>query len=89
MAGRTFEQTTPDGVQADTGAAVAWLRDAGCSSVFTVGFCFGGRHSWLAAASGHDLRGAIGFYGRPGPGSAMALPGRPSAPGSWTRRSSA
>ena len=62
------QQTTAEGVQADTGAAVAWLRDAGCSSVFTVGFCFGGRHSWLAAAAGHGLRGAIGFYGRPGPG---------------------
>ena len=62
------QQTTADGVQADTGAAVAWLREAGCSSVFTVGFCFGGRHSWLAAAGGHGLRGAIGFYGRPGPG---------------------
>jgi carboxymethylenebutenolidase len=36
-------------------------------SVFTLGFCFGGRHSWLAAASGRDLAGAIGFYGRPGP----------------------
>jgi carboxymethylenebutenolidase len=62
------EQTTSDGVQADTGAAVAWLRDAGCTSVFTVGFCFGGRHSWLAAASAHGLTGAIGFYGRPGRG---------------------
>ena len=38
-------------------------------TVFTVGFCFGGRNSWLAAASGHVLAGAIGFYGRPGPGS--------------------
>ena len=62
------QQTTADGVQADTSAGVAWLRGAGCSSVFTVGFCFGGRHSWLAAAAGHGLRGAIGFYGRPGPG---------------------
>jgi carboxymethylenebutenolidase len=34
--------------------------------VFTVGFCMGGRVSWLAAASGHGLAGAIGFYGRPG-----------------------
>jgi carboxymethylenebutenolidase len=31
----------------------------------SVGFCFGGRNSWLAAASGHGLAGAIGFYGRP------------------------
>ena len=60
-------QTTPDGVQADVGAAVAYLRPAS-STVFTVGFCFGGRNSWLAAAGGHGLAGAIGFYGRPGPG---------------------
>ena len=62
------EQTTPESVQADTGAAVAWLRAHGCYAVFTVGFCFGGRHSWLAAAGGHRLRGAVGFYGRPGTG---------------------
>ena len=62
------EQTTPAGVQADTAAGVAWLREAGSLSIFTVGFCFGGRHSWLAAAGGHSLAGAIGFYGRPGPG---------------------
>jgi carboxymethylenebutenolidase len=62
------EQTTGEGVQADTRAAVEWLRSNGAASVFTVGFCFGGRHSWLAAASGHSLAGAIGFYGRPGEG---------------------
>ena len=62
------EQTPPDGVQADVAAAVAHLRGAGCEHVFTVGFCFGGRNSWLAAASGHGLAGAVGFYGRPGPG---------------------
>ena len=59
------EQTTQEGVQADVAAAVAWLRDHGVATVFTVGFCFGGRNSWLAAASGHGLAGAIGFYGRP------------------------
>jgi carboxymethylenebutenolidase len=62
------DQTTPEGIQADVGAAVAYLRspDGGsCRSVFTVGFCFGGRNSWLAAASGHGLGGAIGFYGMP------------------------
>jgi carboxymethylenebutenolidase len=62
------EQTTEDGVQADTRASVEWLRSAGCGSVFTVGFCFGGRQSWLAAAAGHGLAGAVGFYGRPGAG---------------------
>jgi carboxymethylenebutenolidase len=34
--------------------------------VFAVGFCFGGRNAWLAAASGHGLAGAVGFYGMPG-----------------------
>jgi carboxymethylenebutenolidase len=60
------EKTTDEGVQADTRAAVEWLRDRGVTSVFTVGFCFGGRKSWLAAAAGHGLAGAVGFYGRPG-----------------------
>jgi len=58
-------QTTPDGVQADVAAVVEHLRAAGCTSIFTVGFCFGGRNSWLAAAGGHGLAGAIGFYGMP------------------------
>ena len=61
------QQTTPAGVQADVAACVARLRAAGCGRIFTVGFCFGGRNSWLAATSGHELSGAIGFYGRPGP----------------------
>jgi len=58
-------QTTPEGIQADVGAAVARLRAEGLSSVFTVGFCFGGRNSWLSAAGGHGLAGAVGFYGMP------------------------
>jgi carboxymethylenebutenolidase len=62
------QQTTPEGVQADVRAAAEHLRARGCEQVVTVGFCFGGRHSWLAAASGHDLACAVGFYGRPGPG---------------------
>jgi len=57
---------TPEGVQADVAAAGAHLRAEGCTSVFTVGFCFGGRNSWLAAAAGHGLAGAVGFYGMPG-----------------------
>ena len=62
------QQTTPQSVQADVAASVAALRSPGCEMIFTVGFCMGGRHSWLAAASVHELAGAIGFYGRPGPG---------------------
>jgi carboxymethylenebutenolidase len=63
-----FQQTTQAGIQADVAAAVARLRTEGCEAIFAVGFCFGGRNSWLAAASGHGLSGAVGFYGRPGPG---------------------
>src|SRR2546421_7202073 len=43
-------ETTEDGIQADVRAAVEYLRSADAASVFTVGFCFGGRNSWLAAA---------------------------------------
>jgi len=59
-------RTTPEGIQQDTRAAVDFLRSpdgGGCTAIFTVGFCFGGRNSWLAAAAGHGLAGAVGFYG--------------------------
>ncbi len=62
--------TSQEHIQADVAAAVDYLRshDGGSArAVFTVGFCFGGRNSWLAAASGHGLAGAVGFYGNPGP----------------------
>ncbi len=64
-------QTRAPSIAADARAAVDYLRSpagGSCSSVFTVGFCFGGAQSWLQAANGHGLAGAIGFYGRPGPG---------------------
>src|SRR5882762_2029057 len=60
------EQTTTDGIQADVGAAIGSLRAKGARAIFTVGFCFGGRNSWLSAAGGHGLAGAVGFYGHPG-----------------------
>lgn len=59
------DRTTDDSVQADTRAGVEKLRALGVTAVFTVGFCFGGRASWVAAASGHGLAGAVGFYGAP------------------------
>ncbi|MDX6440731.1 MAG: carboxymethylenebutenolidase [Gaiellaceae bacterium] len=59
------QQTKPELVQADVAAAVEDLRALGCKAIFTVGFCMGGRNSWLAAASGHGLNGAVGFYGFP------------------------
>jgi carboxymethylenebutenolidase len=57
-------QTTAEGIQADVRAAVERLGSK-TRATFTVGFCFGGRNSWLAAASGHGLAGAVGFYGMP------------------------
>ena len=64
------QATTPEGIQRDVGAAVKFLEtgDTATPAIFTVGFCFGGRHSWLAAAAGHELAGAVGFYGRPSVG---------------------
>src|SRR5712691_9378862 len=44
------DATTDDGVQADARAAVEHLRSLGVQSVFSVGFCFGGRASWVGAA---------------------------------------
>jgi len=63
-------QATQEHIQADVAAAVEWLRShegGSARAIATVGFCFGGRNSWLAAASGHGLAGAVGFYGNPGP----------------------
>jgi len=60
------QQLTHEQVQADVAACVRDLRSLGCTSIFTVGFCFGGSGSWAAAAWGHGLAAAVGFYGRPG-----------------------
>jgi carboxymethylenebutenolidase len=60
--------TTPETLQADIAAAVAFLKgkDGGAvRSVFSVGFCFGGALSYLQAASGLGYAGVIGFYGWP------------------------
>ena len=62
------EKTTPAEINADVAAAVEWLRSpdgGGVRTVFTVGFCYGGAHSWRQSAAGHGLAGAIGFYGVP------------------------
>ena len=59
------EQTTTPTVQADVAACIAHLREHGARTIFTVGFCFGGRQSWLAAADQDGLAGAVGFYGPP------------------------
>jgi carboxymethylenebutenolidase len=57
-------QTRVEQVQADTAAAIATLRErTGVTSVVTVGFCFGGAQSFMAATSEElGLDGAVGFY---------------------------
>ena len=57
------QQTTWAGISADITAAVAALRDDGVERVATIGFCMGGRMSFLAATLGLDLAGVIGLYG--------------------------
>jgi carboxymethylenebutenolidase len=61
------DQCRPETIAADVAAAVAHVRapeGGAATSVFTVGFCFGGRNSFNQAARGHGLAGVIGFYGR-------------------------
>jgi carboxymethylenebutenolidase len=61
-------QTRPETVDADVAAAVTYLRTAAGGNpdrIYTLGFCFGGRVSFLQAAAGLGLAGVIGFYGWP------------------------
>lgn len=60
--------TRPATLNADVAAAAAHLRSAAGGAVeriYTIGFCFGGRLSFLQAASGIEAAGVIGFYGWP------------------------
>ena len=60
-------RTTPEGIDADVSAAVGYLRERTTADlpVVTVGFCFGGSHSWRLAGGDVDLAGCAGFYGKP------------------------
>jgi carboxymethylenebutenolidase len=71
--------TTWDGISTDIKAGVEELRAPDGDrpaprSVFTIGFCMGGRMSFLAATLGLDLAGVIGLYGT------LAGPWRNDAP---------
>ena len=59
-----FEGLTDDGILADVDAAVAHLESLGLDhhQVGIVGFCMGGRVSFLVAAR-RTLGAAVGFYG--------------------------
>jgi carboxymethylenebutenolidase len=59
------QATTVEQVQADALAAREALAErTGAGAVVTVGFCFGGMHSFLAGANEElALSGVVGFYG--------------------------
>jgi carboxymethylenebutenolidase len=61
-------QTTWTGLEADIRAgfeALAAGREGAARRYFTIGFCFGGRLSFLASTLELDLAGVVGFYGPP------------------------
>lgn len=62
------KETTEAGIAADVRAAADHLRSergGAVQTLVTVGFCFGGSHSWAQAALLEGLDGAIGLYGQP------------------------
>jgi carboxymethylenebutenolidase len=60
-------RTTAEGIDGDIAAAIDYLRGRTRADlpVITVGFCFGGSHSWRQSGGRLDLAGCAGFYGRP------------------------
>jgi carboxymethylenebutenolidase len=58
-------ETTPEQIQADVAAAIELLKTrTDATQVVTVGFCFGGAQSFLAATNADlDLDAVVGFYG--------------------------
>jgi carboxymethylenebutenolidase len=61
------QQTTWAGIAADVRAAAAEVRADGdrVGSLFTIGFCMGGRAAFVTPTLGLGLAGAIGLYGSP------------------------
>ncbi|HEU5203151.1 MAG TPA: dienelactone hydrolase family protein [Candidatus Limnocylindrales bacterium] len=59
------DATTLAGLTADVLAGAAYLRESSAQAterLFTIGFCFGGRLSFLAATLGLDIAGSIGVH---------------------------
>jgi carboxymethylenebutenolidase len=63
-----MDRVTYAGLRADIRAAVEHLRSLGSGHpIFTIGFCFGGKVSFLASTFGLDLAGVIGLHAGLGP----------------------
>ncbi|MGH2758755.1 MAG: dienelactone hydrolase family protein [Actinomycetota bacterium] len=63
-------KTSAETVALDVTAAMERLRSkegGAATAIYTVGFCFGGRHSFNQSAQQDGLAGVIGFYGRVSP----------------------
>lgn len=62
--GEHVPQTRPEQVTNDLQAAIDRLKSTtSATSIFTVGFCFGGSYSFMNAANDLGQAGAVGFYG--------------------------
>lgn len=59
-----FEAITPEGLMQDVGVAIEWLVAEGVprEKIAIIGFCLGGRASFLADAT-YPLAAAVSFYG--------------------------
>jgi carboxymethylenebutenolidase len=55
---------TDAGLRTDVQAAIEALREAGATTVYVWGFCFGGRAAFMQASQ-PNVAGTIGFYGWP------------------------
>jgi carboxymethylenebutenolidase len=73
-------QTSVEGIRADlTAARDALVERTGAETVLSVGFCFGGTHSFMAGADPElGLAGCVGFYGLLNPERIGSPPGVPS-----------
>lgn len=67
-------QVTFAGLRSDVTAAVKHLRSTGSDAIFTIGFCFGGKTSFLAGSFGLDLAGVIGLHAGLGPRNDVPAP---------------
>jgi carboxymethylenebutenolidase len=72
--------TSVEGIRADLAAARdALVERTGAETVLSVGFCFGGTHSFMAGADRDlSLDGCVGFYGLLNPERIGSPPGVPS-----------
>jgi carboxymethylenebutenolidase len=59
-----FDAITADGLMSDVGASIEWLAAQGVprDKIAIIGFCLGGRTSFLAAST-YPLAAAVSFYG--------------------------